>query len=961
MKTLKEIIAEQPSTSYERVEALRGLIELAKNNDELLDYVLSLKNDESVSFRLKWARLLGKFNSPRVAQAFIECLEKEENLHIAKTMIKGLAKSADRSFVELLKPFLEHESYSISHAAKMTIAELEYEPVEEESVQDVEEAPVKKAFPRHKLPWRLKLKFFYRKYKLAIYIAVFIAALFPVSLGVGYSIEAVKELIVSYQPTAEELAEKKRLEQERLKELERQRLLEEERRRLEELHRIKELEGLEKLKNKKPINWGKYLSSAFFVILFFAGAYVLSRFIKLLDKWELNKFQKRYKGKSEEICKTLRDELAADLQDEFNPVKPKANHKAKERAPDIPLENELINSMRGEEELKGKAESEKPSKESSKKDAVKKHKGYEKRVISQSKEILFSIFDRFFRLFNFNYSKNILKIFIPNDLFYKIRFRAMLCCLLNVLVWFLLVFVSLKAFIFFSKSELDPYQLEMVFSPLAKLGYLIAALTGGYGFFVANPFKLSYLNLQKLMSDYYYRKKSYFRKGEKEQWGMLLRHLEKNHHERMSFIELLIYATVIIPVLVASVYFIYLPLLSRFSPDINLGLPMFDWSLIGTHFNVYKWSKLDLVLAAILIFPFLLMLLTSLISKSTKQQDKYDAWQAERDGVAQKSQLKNTFPSLRFGKKFNQEAELRVLCGKNKREWLQSVYEDFIVEFPNAFVDVEYVNDKDAQNLVERGNFNVWMPDSELAAKNMNTSIQLKDSDYLKYDGAVLQTPLVYVFRKSALKKFLDIYQSVNYRSLIDANGTMRNLKELDFSFVFPDFDDFDLGTYNLIHFMNEYFRTTRSYEGDVYKNTVFQRTLKEYLDSRAESLNKNKCSVFVTREKEGIEFIHRKKGRGWQLVYPSMILQIPQKYIILNHSPETIFFYKYLMTSDVQSKAGNFGWRSSVPQGRKSDQDSMNKWSKYNVPNRLGVHSHVPDFKIVRDMLAVTKNVSAQ
>ena len=919
---------------------MRGLIQLARENDEVLDYVLTLKGDGSVPFRHKWARLLSEFDSPRVAQAFIESLEQEENPHVAKTLIKGLAKSGDKSFVLLLRPFLEHESHAIRHAAKMTIAELEYEEVPED---EPEEEPPPVTSPVHRLPWRLKLKFFYRKYKSAFYILLFAAALYPLSLGVNYSVGAVKDLIASYQPSAEELAERERLEKERLRleALEKERLQEEERLRREELERLKELERELKPETEEAVNWGRYLSLIISILVFISGASVSDRVFTGLKK----RFKNEPPGSPEALKSELspREELTENLKEGCNEKKGQSLEKEKEPA------DETLNS-----------EPEKAEKEAIEKEEVQVQKGsssehsqsdQEERVISQSKKILFSMLDRLFNLFNFKSSKGLLKIAIPDELFYKIRFKVMLSCLTSVFLWFVLAVVAFYLFAFLSKSQLDLYQVEIIINTMGGIASLVASGAGFYGFFTASPFKRKDLNLHKQLSDYYNLKESSLREEEQEQWGILLRHLEKNRQARMSIVEFLIFSLFMIPVLMASLYFIFLPLVKRFSPDLNLKLPMFDWGVFGSHLNAYNWSGFDLILAAILILPFMVILLSSLLARPDEKQKAQEVRRAEKDSLLQKQELINIFSSMSFSN------ELRVICGENKKEWFESVCEDFQSEFHSSFISVEYLKDEEAQRSVEKGHAHVWMPDSELAAKKMMPSFDMIDADYLLNEGTVIQTPLVYVFRKSVLKSFMDIYRCIDYRSFIDANSRLRNLTDVSFSFVYPDFDDYDKGTYNLILLINEYFRTTSSYQGDVYKNTIFQRTLREYLNSRAASLDKNKSSVFVTSEREGIKFLEQKKGRGWQLVYPSMIVQMPQKYFILEHSPEAIFFYKYLMSGGVQKKAGSFGWRPGISFESMPNEKPMEKWAAFNVPHRLGVHTNVPEMNVVRDMVAIANS----
>ena len=145
MKTLKQIIAEEPVTSYKRVEALSGLMELAETDDEVFEYILTLGDDKSSTFRHKWARLLCKNKDPRVAQAFVERLEKEEDVHTLKTMIRGLAVCGPKSSVKFLEPFLDHKSHSIRHAAKNTICELEYEPPPKQEVVEEPEEEIGRA------------------------------------------------------------------------------------------------------------------------------------------------------------------------------------------------------------------------------------------------------------------------------------------------------------------------------------------------------------------------------------------------------------------------------------------------------------------------------------------------------------------------------------------------------------------------------------------------------------------------------------------------------------------------------------------------------------------------------------------------------------------------------------------------------------------------------------------------
>jgi hypothetical protein len=392
LKALKEIITTDPVNSYTRVEALRGLIELAKTDDETFEYILKLGNDENPIFRHKWARLLRKSTDSRVAQAFLEQLEAEEDTHTIRTMIRSLAKCGDESCIGLLETFLEHQSFSIRHAAKVTIEELLYKKPEEIE-EPTPEAPQKEniARPRHKLPWRLGLKFFLRKYRYAIFAVLIIASIYPVSIGFYHSIVGIKNIIVSYQPSPEEIAERKKLEEQRRleqerKRLEEQRRLEQERKRLEEQRRLEqERKKLEEQRKKlkkgkssrfKWLNWGSIIASIVIAALCFQAFLLAMQLLKYLSSLK----QKLVPTQSKTTL-SVNDSKA--LLPEINEEKEKTKAQITEDAEVRPPE--------GLTPAKRKAWA----------------RAREAAIVQLSKKSLFSIFDRFFRLFKMNYSKNV--------------------------------------------------------------------------------------------------------------------------------------------------------------------------------------------------------------------------------------------------------------------------------------------------------------------------------------------------------------------------------------------------------------------------------------------------------------------------------------------------------------------------------------------------------------------------
>ena len=975
MKTLKQIIAEETVTSYRRVEALCGLVELAESDYEVLEYVLTLGDDKSSTFRHKWARLLSKINDPRVAQAFVERLEKEEDDHTLKTIIRGLAGCGPKSCIQFLEPFLEHKSHSIRHAAKNTIFELEYvpppkpEPKEESEEEIIEEKP---KFPRHRLPWRLKLKFFYRKYKLLIYSLLFLISLIPVSIGIYHGAKKVKELIASLQPTPEEIAERKRLEAERQRikqeqrrleeekrkraEAEKRRLEEEERRKAEEERRRieeeqrrleekrKRLEAKEKeeaLKNKKPINWPYYLKGLIIFMVFGVVIYLFNMLFSLLERKDFRTAKgRRYIGNDSKSKVSDQQEFKGLRKDEEDVAQ--AVNKKESLEPDLP-------EIEYEENRQGNKQ-------------VAKVPGYDKEVVSLSKRIIFSFLERFFRLFNSNYSKNVLKIFIPNDLFYKIRFFTMMTKVKTLLGWIVLGVLSLGLYIFLTTSPMqwDWQLMDQILSPFKGVVLIMLFCFMVYGFFMANPFEAKGLDLHSVMSKYYYDKKYYFRKGEQEQWSILLRHLQGKDKFASFSIHLFILKSFFGMLLnLALLFLIVLPLMNYFKPGIIGGLPSFSFDFIQSMTPSALKANPKILLYFIIfmcIFPPFAWIgwrKDKKLENEKKEIKKVTSRELER---AQIKNLKNQFSSLMDANKVEFKSELKVLCGIKKKEWFEQFVKNILEEYSNLYLHVDFVPDNKAQEAIKNSHYHVWLPDNELKIHELGYSRNLEESTNFKNKGVILKTPLVYVFRKSVLKKFLEIYQSVDYRSITDATGTLRNLKEVDFSCVMPSYDDMDIGTYNLVLVVNEYFRTTRSYQGDVYKNKVFMRALKEYLQCNAESKDKNKSSVFITTEKEGIDFLEQKKGRGWQLVYPSMTLYMEHRFIILNDNPYASFLFDCLISNQVQKSLGDFGWRPGNFSVDANYKDLMGCWDKYKVPNTLGIHTHMPNVHAVKGMIKVAE-----
>ena len=950
METLKEIIANEPSTSYRRVEALRGLIQLARTDREVFDYVLSLSNDESIPFRLKWARLLSRMDSPQIAQKFAESLEEETNNHVLKTLIKGIAKNGDKSFVNLLEPYLEHESYAIKHAAKMTIAELLYEPAPVKQEEKTEETPIKPSFPRHKLPWRLKLKFFWRKYKLVLFVITALLLLFPLSLGVGYAIHSVKELIESYQPTAEELAERKRIEEEkkrleeelaRQKELERQRQLAEQERLKAELARQKELEKQEELKNKKPINWGQYLMSALIVIVLSSLAYGLSRFMQLLDRRELDDAQKKFKG---------------SLKDSRKSEKPKSPIDKK-----IPKESELEKKAPGRkvethDDIRKRVQGERKEKTP---EAVRAEKVYQKKVVSQAKEMLFSFFDRVFRLFNNNYSKTVLKIFIPNDLFYWIRFRTMLVSLQVIFSWAFLAALAMCIYLLFSGSFSKSNFIDLTI-PLIKPGIPIILITMVFGFFFVNPFKQAGINLYKIMSDYYYRRKYYFRTGEQEQWSILLRNIKDSARaSNFSLIHFLVKKVIIILALTAFVYLIYIPLIKRIQPDAVLEVPSFDFAQLKSKLTETDWSSFDLALACILLFPWIGFVAASLFrtAKESTDAEKKSLFTKE-DELSQKVKLSDTYKSIYTQTPGNQEESLKVIVGEGKEEWMKSEMETFQKTFPDFKIAVRYQDDDQAlRNSRLETECDVWMPDNKLKALRAYQYRFEAQEAYLKNDGCLLRTPLVYIFRKKVLKEFLKIYKNVNYRSLSDAQGTIRNITGSSFSFSQPDFTDLSTGTAALMLMVNEYFRTTLGVSEEELKNKVFVRSVHEYMAKIKLSDKPFESDAFTTTEQEAIQLLSGKKKRFWTVVYPGMSLFMDHPFLIMNHTVNTVFLFSYLSSISVQRRLSQYGWRPGAISSFEENPESFKAWEKLNIRSSLGVSTQMPVFNHVEMIISIAQD----
>lgn len=966
MKTLKEIIANEPPTSYRRVEALRGLIMLAESDDHILDYVLDLHNDESVPFRLKWARLLSKIDSPKVAQKFAECLPDEDNNHVLKTLVKGLAKSGDKSFVTLLEPFLEHNSHAIKHAVKMTIAELEYEPPSREPENREEPSHV-----LHKLPWRLKLKFFYRKYKLAIISIVFGLALIPASVGVYYGAVQVKELIVSFQPSPEEIVERDKLEAER--------------RRLEELRQLEELQRLEeerrlaaiKAQNKKPFNWGLVLKGLILFIIFGAVAFLINKLFTILEKVKFkSKGTINYLGEKQETVRDsghshteeLKDANPQDLQDlqknNRKGLKSKEGGLAKKIEKSTRQKDRKENSDLANEGQKNRREAEKEPRQEG--EVIDLSGKKEKEVVGLSQKVLFSFLERFFKLFNNNWKKNSLRIFLPNELFYKIRFMTMLFSLKSIGAWIILFLIAISIHIYLL-SDLEKFglnQLGAYLKPFRLVLIIVLVLSAFYGFFIVNPFKLKRLNLHKIMSSYYYDRKYYFRKGEQEQWAILLRFLDSGTSYKSFSLGSLIFRFIFGLILFSIVnYFVIFPFVHFLNSELLSGIHFLDYSALKP--SSRGGGKEVFALVTLIVFlPFFLMFdWRGEEGKEWAQKQKKKA-NAEKIEEEQERSLQEDCKSL-IKEAFQGPSDfdaMRVICGVQKKDWFENVKTELLSKYDYLYLDVTYADDREAAELMKSDFYNLWLPDCAILAELMGEVCSKNERypDGFRSEGLILKSPLVYVFRKSVLKKFLQLYQGVNYRSLTDANGKMRNLKEVDFSFVMPDYDDLEIGTYNLIMMMNEYFRTTKSYEGDIYKNKVFLRSLKEYISSQSKSKNKNKSSVFVTTEQKGIDFIHKKKGRGWQLVYPAMTLYMEHEFIVLNDSPTVSFLLKKLRSNQVQKSLGGFGWRPADFSIEDLYPDLMAKWKKYNVPDRLGVHSYLPEIHIIKEMIEVTKNVMA-
>ena len=938
MKTLKEIISSDPLTSYSRVEALRGLIQLARTDDDLLNYVLGLKNDQSLPFRLKWARHLSRIKSEKVAQAFIECLETEEHNHVIKFMIKGLAQSADKSFVQLIKPFLEHESHAIQHAAKMTIAELEYEPVivKAEKVEKAsqEQLEVKKPFPKHQLPWRLKLKFFYRKYKFVLYLFLALSALYPISLGIGKTIESIKELIVSYQPTAEEIAEKKRLEEERLKKLEELKRLEEQQRLEDEL--AKQLEEERRLKEHKPVNWGKYLASLLIVIVLGALVYGLSKVLTILDYKELDHVRGLATGTT-----------SLDKGDSKIGGGSKADSKDLSK----------IKTRRPGRYVQKEHEISKPRKDVENAKFQKAEKFYHNKIVSQAKVILFSFFDRFFRLFNFKDSKSVLKIFIPNDLFYWIRFRSMLSCLQTLISWGLMTSIAFCVYMYFSGS-LSQQNYLLLIQPLIKPGIPVILCIIFFGFFLANPFKLSGINLYKIMSDYYYKRKYYFRVGEQEQWAILLRNIrDSSVSKTFSWRVFIIQRFLIIGGLVLFTFFIYIPLLNRFQT--NKAFDVFNFGQIKEHIAGFNWGVFDLVLASILVLPCLGFVISSLI-RPFKEKVKSDTTGElrEEDESSQRQRLEGVYKNLLSAESIGSKEEpFKVLCGEEKEQWLREVLVVFKESFPDFKISIEFLSDdkaiKSAKVDIE---YDVWLPDSSLKANKAFPS-KFKDQEKsLKNLGCILRTPLVYVFRKSVLKDFLESYVSVNYRSLTDARGKLRNMAGRKFDFAHPDYGDYSIGTASLILMTNEYFRTTVGPSREELKNKIFQRSIQEYLSGLSISDRQFESDAFITTEKRAIDSLSSSKKRFWTTVYPRMTLYMEHPFLLMRHSEKAVFLFGYLASLGVQKRVEDFGWRAGNTSNHIHSSDTLKNWEEINIQKDLGVCTRLPELAEVKKVIEIAK-----